>query len=277
FKQIDGLLLEQPNRLFRFGTGELGDSLAIDALAGLSEPYADFFSKKKNAVMEFKTKTDRVDGLLRFQPKNAVVSWSLNPQSVIATEESGSSSLEDRLRAAARCQEKGYVLGFHFDPICDFKGWEEEYEGVVRQLFEHVDASRIAWISLGTLRFPPSLKGTIEERFPGSRVVYQEMVRGLDGKMRYPRPRRIELYRRLYALLTERRPDLFLYLCMEHPPVWDAVFDRHPESNAELDFWFAQNVYFRFPELNATKPIRDFYHDETENKQSRDSGIGDRE
>ncbi len=262
-RQIDRLLSEQQNRLFRFGTGELGDSLALDDLTGLSEIFTAFFSGRKNAVIELKTKTDRVDRLVRLDPKNAVVSWSLNPQTVIDREEFRSASLDDRLKAARKCQDWGYPLGFHFDPILYYGGWFDDYGAVIERLFDRVDGSRIAWISLGTLRFPPALKDTIEDRFPESRIASGEMVRGLDGKMRYPRPRRVELLKRVHGLIMEKRPDLFVYFCMEHPSVWDAVTGMHPASNAELDFWFAQNLYFRFPELNATKPVRSDYHDET--------------
>jgi spore photoproduct lyase len=262
--QVDQLLAEHPNRLFRFGTGELGDSLALDDLTGLSEIVVDFFSSRKNAVLELKTKTDRVERLLRLHPKNTVVSWSLNPQPVITREEFRAAPLAARLEAARLCQDRGYLLGFHFDPILYYEGWSGEYETLIRRLFEHVDASRIAWISLGTLRFPPALKEIMEERFPRSRIASEEMVRGLDGKMRYLRPRRTELLRRIHGLLMDQRPDLFVYFCMEHPAVWESVAGMHPQSNGELDFWFAQNLYFKFPELNATKPIRAYYTEQEE-------------
>jgi spore photoproduct lyase len=262
FIQIDKLLSDQPNRLFRFGTGELGDSLVLDDLTGLSERIVNFFSNRKNAVIELKTKTDQVERLLPLHPKNTVVSWSINPQSVIDREELHSAPLAGRLNAARMCQDREYFLGFHFDPILYYEGWSVEYEDVIRHLFERVDGSRIAWISLGTLRFPPALKDVIQERFPKSRIGSEEMVRGLDGKMRYPRPRRIEMLRRIYGQIMDKRPDLFVYFCMEHPSVWERVAGMHPASNGELDFWFAQNLYFRFSELNATKPVRSDYVDD---------------
>lgn len=259
FDGVDRLLSEQPERLFRFGTGELGDSLALDEITGLSESTGKFFSTKRNVVIEFKTKTDRIERMIGRQFKNTIVSWSLNPQTVVNENEFSTASLSARLEAARRCQEAGYKVGFHFDPILYFNGWEKSYQEVVRQIFLKVDGSRIAWISLGTLRFPPPLKEIIQKRFPENGMVHEEMIRGLDGKMRYPRPRRIELTRFIYDLIKEKQPDLFVYFCMEHPSVWDAVTGGHPVSNAELDFQFAQSLYRRFPDMEISKPKREIY------------------
>jgi spore photoproduct lyase len=259
FQNIDRFLSEQPDRLFRFGTGELGDSLALDELTGLSECTIGFFSGKRNAILELKTKTNRIIRLIALKPKNTVVSWSLNPQSVIDREEFRSAPLLARLEAARKCQDAGYLLGFHFDPVLFYRGWEEEYKDVVRRIFQHVEGSRIAWISLGTLRFSPALKEIIQKRFPKSRIICEEMIRGLDGKMRYPRPRRIEMFNVLYDLFKANQPELFVYFCMEHPAVWDAVTGSHPESNSELDFWFARSLFERFPELKIPAPKSEAY------------------
>lgn len=259
FKQIDSMTATQPKRLVRFGTGEMADSLALDHLTELSADYVKYFSKKKNTLFELKTKTSHIDHLLTLQPKNTVVSWSLNPQPVIDKEENLSATLSERLRAAQKCMEAGYLLGFHFDPILYMQNWEFLYRELVHQLFTYVDGSRIVWISLGSLRYPSPLMEIIRKRFPKSRIIYEEMIRGLDGKMRYPKPMRIAMYRKLFQQLREKDPDLFIYFCMEPPDVWDKVMGTHPESNEELDFWFARSAFKRFPKLNLIKPKMEYY------------------
>ena len=254
FSSVTSLLQKQPDRFFRFGTGEFGDSLALESLTDLSCQYIRFFLDQKNCLLELKTKTRQVESLLALQPKNVVVSWYINPQPIIHQEEFHSASLQQRLTAAKKCQERGYLIGLHFDPILLFPGWEFLYKDVVDLVFTHLDASRIAWISLGTLRFPPPLKDIIQKRFSRTRIIYEEMIRGMDGKMRYVRLVRVEMYKRIFGWLTAKAPDLFIYFCMESPSVWDEVTGKHPESNAELDFWFAQSIHQRFPEVNMKKP-----------------------
>lgn len=261
FDSIDKHLAERPDRFYRFGTGELSDSLVFDDIVGLSQEYARFFSAKTSALIEFKTKTDNIAQLLQVPTRNVVVSWSINPQKIVKAEEFYSASLKERLRAAQRCMDKGFLLGFHFDPILWVHDWESIYREVIQEIFSYVEGSRIAWVSLGTLRFPPSLKRIVQSRFPKSRIVYQEMVQGLDGKKRYPKPIRVEMYRKIMSWLKEKDEDLFIYFCMESPEVWDRVMGTHPESNGELDYWFARSLYRRFPELGMEEPQLEMYVD----------------
>ncbi|NQT24102.1 hypothetical protein HQ585_01975 [candidate division KSB1 bacterium] len=260
FQEIATVQRGEPKRFFRFGTGELADSLALDALTGLSSDYIKFFNTRKNALIELKTKSAQIENLTELNPKHAVISWSLNPLSIIKKEERRAASLQERLQAARRCQDAGYLLGFHFDPLLRFKEWESAYCDLLHQLFDAVNPDRIAWISLGSLRFPPALKDVMVKRFPGSRILYEEMIRGQDGKMRYIRPLRVELYRKVSDWIREYAPDVFLYFCMESPAVWDAVFGGHPASNADLDFGFAQSIWERFrDEVDMDSPERMFY------------------
>ncbi|MBN2103938.1 hypothetical protein JW835_07855 [bacterium] len=253
--EINGLLRNQPRRFFRFGTGELGDSLALDPLTGLSKDFILFFKKQRNAIIELKTKSVHIERLLEIDPANTVVSWSVNPEPVIRTEELHTPSLKMRLDAARQCQEAGYLLGFHFDPILHINHWELLYREVVDQIFSSVDANRVAWISLGSLRFPPALKQVIQSRFPGTRIIYEEMIRGLDGKMRYLKPLRTALYQHIYQRIRSFAPDVFIYFCMELPQIWERITGKHPMNNAELDYWFAESLWRRFgPELNMDEP-----------------------
>ena len=260
FNEIGFIMNREPKRFFRFGTGELGDSLALDPVTGLSGDFLTAFASKRNALIELKTKSECVERVLEYSPRNAVISWSLNPDFVIKREEMYTPHLQHRLQAARQCQKAGFLLGFHFDPILHFENAALQYEDTVDQLFDVIRHDRIAWISLGTLRFPPALKRVIQTRFPGSRIIYSEMIRGLDGKMRYLKPLRIELYRAVYQRIRRYSSDVFIYFCMESPQVWEKVTGNSPEDNAELDFRFAESLWKRFrSDLDMDEPRREYY------------------
>ena len=135
-----------------------------------------------------------------------------------------------------------------------FPGWEEAYQKVIKSIFEAVDSRRVAWISIGSLRYPPNLKSIIQQRFPKSKIIYEEMISGNDGKMRYFRPIRLEMYQKIVGWIQEKDPELFVYFCMESPDIWETVMGKAPENNADLDYWFACSLYQRFPELNSSLP-----------------------
>ena len=211
----------------RIGSGEFTDSLVIDHLTDFSREIIPFFLKRKDVLFEIKTKTDNVENLLQFNGKRKIlVSWSVNPQSIIDQEEKGSASLTERLAAAKKCMESGYLIGFHFDPILRHEGWEEGYTRVVKAIYQYVDPEVIAWISLGGFRFVPELKEVIQRHYPTSRITQEEFVRGRDGKMRYFRPLREEMYRHIISEIRKYHPTAPLYFCMESPQVWERMMGR---------------------------------------------------
>ncbi len=225
--ELDRFLEGRSPGILRIGTGELGDSLALDHLTDNSLSLIEYFREKEGVFFELKTKTANVANVLKAGPaENIVVSWSLNSESQAGAEERGAPPVGERLEAARRVAARGFPVGFHFDPLIIHEGWESGYGGVVRRMLEAVRPERIAWISLGSLRFNQELKPLLRSRFPGSRIAGQEFVRGRDGKWRYFRPLRIELYRRVLGMIRDCGGAMVpVYLCMESGEVWDRVFE----------------------------------------------------
>lgn len=237
--EIEQFLSSNRGRSYRIGTGELTDSLALDNITGFTRIIVPFFARQKNAVLELKTKTDLVDNLVVLDHGNRVIiSWSLSPQRVIDEDEAEASSLTRRLKAARRCQDAGYWLSFHFDPIIIYPDWEREYQGVVDQLFSMVDPVRVSWISLGGFRYYPLLKQIIRRRFPRSKILLGEFVPCADGKLRYLKQLRVEAYRKLLTRIRKFYPEMPVYLCMETKEVWERVFGFTPATERNLDFLF---------------------------------------
>lgn len=241
--QVGQMLASNPSRIFRLGTGELGDSLAFDEMTRFSTIMVPFFSKRDNGIFELKTKTDEVSTLLDLDHGGkTVVSWSVNPEKVVEAEEWNASTLEERLNAARRCQHKGYPIGLHFDPLIYYPGWKRDYRELIERVFDRIDGKGIMWVSLGGFRFPPYLKPIIRDRFPASKILWAELFPGDDGKFRYLKPIRVEMYREMVRWLRDYEPSLFIYLCMESREVWEKVFGWSPRDNTALDELFAQRV-----------------------------------
>jgi spore photoproduct lyase len=141
-----------------------------------------------------------------------------------------------------------------------YPDWELGYAGLVRQVFQAIPAERIAWISIGSLRFNPEMKKTIEDNFPGSRITVAEMILGPDGKVRYVKPIRLSLYRRMYETIHRYGlEDNLVYLCMERWDVWKRVFGDYPVSIGHLDYLITESLYKRYPGLVHQAPDRSLY------------------
>jgi spore photoproduct lyase len=243
FQEIDTFLSQEPRGCLRLGTGELSDSLALNSIFPLAPELVSLFAGKENGILELKTKSAEVDTLLPLNHQGkTVISWSLNPTKVIHEEERGTAPLASRIRAARKCIEAGYPVGFHFDPILYSEGWETGYRNVIVALFEEIDPKRVAWISLGGFRYPPPLKGIAGERFPNTRIFLEELFPGRDGKFRYLKEARVEIYRKMVDWIKEVDPDLFLYLCMESGEVWREVFGWTPSGSRHLNHLFEERV-----------------------------------
>jgi len=241
--EIETFLSQNHSFLPRLGTGELSDSLALDSIFPLSQTLVSFFAERQKGILELKTKSGRVDHLLDLDHRGrTVVSWSVNPPQMIEEEERRTAPLAGRLEAARQCLERGYPVGIHFDPIIHHEGWEKGYREVTQQLLDRIDTKRIAWISLGGFRYPPQLKGIAGERFPQARIFLGELFPGRDGKFRYLKEVRIEMYRKMVGWLRQGDPDLFIYLCMESQEVWEKVFGWAPKNSSHLNHLFEERL-----------------------------------
>ena len=236
FAELDSAFAGNQPSFFRIGTGEFTDSLALDSLTAFAPRLVRYMRDKKQAVLELKTKSVVIDNLAGLDHGGrTLVAWSLNSGPIVEKEEIRSASLEERLAAAAQCADWGYKLAFHFDPIIWHEGWQEGYRATIRRLFEVVPAERIAWISLGALRYLPSLKNIAGFRFPGSTFFYEEFIDGLDGKARYFRTQRVEMYKVLASELARfTAPATCVYFCMESATIWQEVFGFVPEDKGGL-------------------------------------------
>ncbi|MEE3346789.1 MAG: radical SAM protein [Nitrospinota bacterium] len=238
-EELDRTFAAHPDQIFRVGTGELADSLALDEVIPYSQQLIPFFNQQENAVLELKTKSNCVKNLLtQNSANNVIVSWSLNPQIIIDQEEKGTPNLEQRLEAARLCANKGYKIGIHLDPIIIFQDWEMVYHGMIEKIFDVLAPSQIEWISLGSFRYRRSLKKIINERHKNTRLFTGEHIASKDGKHRYIRSLRNEAYKNLYKLLKNISADLNIYVCMETKEIWEGVTGEMPRCDETLDKFF---------------------------------------
>ena len=243
YEELDAKLSRYPDQFYRIGTGELSDSLTFDHFTELAPDLVRYFADKRNAIIELKTKSIHIEHLAGLaHNRRTVVSWSLNAEAVARTEEDLAPSVDERLAAAREMQEQGYWLGFHFDPMIEHENWQEGYREIVDKIFSFARPENIAWISLGALRYPPALDEIIRENHPESKIVLGELLPGVDRKLRYFKPIRVEMFRKMYQWIRSYSEDVPVYLCMESDEVWRKAFGWSPASSAALKKYLDDRV-----------------------------------
>lgn len=241
--ELEAAFRAAPGEFFRIGTGELADSLALDPLTGYSIPLVEFFACQENAVLELKTKSHCIENLLSLHHRGrTVVSWSMSPRFVQQQEEHKTATIDERLAAAERCVTVGYPVAFHFDPLIHYPQWEDDYRHLVAEILDRVPASSISWISLGALRLTSALKETMRERFPRSFLPLGELLPCPDGKLRYFKPLRVEMFQKMLGWIRDRTSGTPVYTCMESEEVWAKVFGALPPPQREVGQYLASGM-----------------------------------
>jgi spore photoproduct lyase len=229
------------DRIKRIGTGEFSDSMFNLAAEIYADQLLDFFNRNKDIYLELKTKAKYIlNCFLQSKYKNIIFSWSMNSKKINKFEELGTSSIEERIELAKMVISKGYSISLHFDPIIEYEGWEKDYEETINIIFKNLDSKAIKWISLGTLRYIPQLKDIAKSLYPKTKIFDNEFILALDGKKRYFRKKRTEIYKKIYNMIKSYDKEVFVYLCMENEDVWYDVFKTKMNSRRLKELMDAQ-------------------------------------
>ena len=248
YNEIDYFFKDSdPEFVYRIGSGEFTDSLMMDDITKLGESLISKFASHRNMMLELKTKSNNIDHLLGIKDKgNTVLAWSLNTPLNISKYEHGSALLHERIEAAQKAVEAGFFIAFHFDPVIIYENWEKDYGELVSTIFSNIDGDRVVWISLGCFRYSPGFKDILQDRFPHEELTLEEMFPGIDGKYRYLKHKRIEIYKSMKGFINNYTEKPFIYLCMESTDVWQDVFNRYYDSSLDLEKHFSTYLKDRF-------------------------------
>ncbi len=234
--EMDMVFGKDRSRMFRVGTGEFTDSLALEHLTGYSADLVGFLEDYPNVRLELKSKIIDLTWMEKASSSRGVLpAWSVNSPEIVSTQEKGSSSLEERLKAARQCADSGFKVCLHFDPIIHYPGWQKGYSMTAEMIHDHLKPENIAYISMGSFRFMPGLKDVIIRNHPDSDYIFNEFITGLDGKKRLLLPMRLEQFRFIAGKLKEGGISRQIYFCMESDLVWKDVLGYTPDDLGGLD------------------------------------------
>lgn len=147
------------------------DPLALENWTGLLNRAIRVFAWMDAARFRFVTKYTAVESLLDIEHKGKTqVRFSINCDYVIHKFEVGVPGLIQRLEAAVKVISAGYPTGFLVGPIMAFKGWREEYSGMLRALSQYIPKDAPISFELVTHRFTNRAKRIIRRVFPETEV-----------------------------------------------------------------------------------------------------------
>jgi len=222
--EIDRIARRQ-QRPTAFYLGKLQDSLALDPLTAYSTVLVPFFAEHPWARLTLLTKSAHVDRLLDLEHReHSILSWSVNPPEVSAMFEENVPSIDERLEAMRHVAERGYPVRAIMMPIIPIDGWQDVYTRFTNRLLGAVPIRRL---TLGGICIYRSARDLMERKMGTRNLVSERIDRASpmagDGRVRYPRSLRHEVYSMIIASARRLRPDLEIALCLEEEALWEST------------------------------------------------------
>jgi spore photoproduct lyase len=223
FLNLDEILGEvdrtatQLGRPTAFYLGKLQDGLALEPLSGYARTMVPFFAQHPYARMVILTKSADVENLVHLHHAGrTILSWTVNAPEVTQRFERNTPDVMARLDAMRRCAQAGYPVRAVVMPIIPVAGWQKTYARFIVALLESVALSRV---TLGCICSYPQAQRLMELKLGEQNAISTLLDRGAaesdDGRLRFSRTARGEVYRYLIGCIRRQRPDLEVGLCLE--------------------------------------------------------------
>lgn len=205
-----------PDRIW-FHAGEFSDSLALSHLTQELPLYWDFFKNHPQAQLELRTKSVNIKEVEKLPPlPNVITSFSLSPDRQVKTFDLKTPSLKLRLKAIERLASLGHPIGIHLDPVIFEENFESLYQELIKSLAEVLNNDQLAYMSIGVVRFSKDSYRQMRQNYPDSPILAGEFNKSFDGKVRYNRPMRLWILKKIKSLVMEQGfEESKIYLCME--------------------------------------------------------------
>jgi spore photoproduct lyase len=222
--QIDIIARKQMTPM-AFYLGKLQDSLALDSLTAYSTVMVPFFARHPWAHLTLLTKSAYIDRLLDLDHRgHSILSWSVNPPEVSNVFEENAPSVDERINAMCRVSERGYPVRAIMMPIIPMDGWQDIYRAFTIRLMKTVPIQRL---TLGGICIYNSARDLMERKMGVRNVVSEQIDRTSpkagDGRARYPRGLRHEIFSLIIQSARRLRPDLDIALCLEEHALWEST------------------------------------------------------
>jgi spore photoproduct lyase len=184
-----------------------------------------FFAEHPWARLTLLTKSAYVDRLLDLDHRrHSILSWSVNPPEVSTIFEENVPGIDERLDAMRRVAERGYPVRAIMMPVIPIDGWQDIYDSFTKRLLETVPIHRL---TLGGICIYRNAQDLMERKMGPRNAVSTHIDRASfkagDGRVRYPRSLRHEVYSLIIRSARRLRPDIGIALCLEERALWEST------------------------------------------------------
>lgn len=176
------------------------DLLAVEHVLGYVKEWMDFAAAQPELTIEIRTKCADQSLFEQLKPgQNVIFAWTLSPEKVIDSFEHHTPSLQNRLDCIRAAAAAGFPVRLCFDPLLCFTGWEQEYDAMLRKVFDTLRAEDILDVSIGVFRISQDYLKKMRNQANDSKIAHYPYINE-NGVYHYGR----ELTERMTAFVYER-------------------------------------------------------------------------
>lgn len=150
-----------------FFSGYECDSLALEPVTRFAASFVPFFARFPQCWLELRTKSTQIKSLLDTEATpNVVAAFSFTPEEIQASVEHLTPSVDRRIRAMERLQERGWRLGLRFDPLIYHEAYRAQYRRLYERVFGAIRVESLHSVSLGPFRLSRDSFRTMLRLYP---------------------------------------------------------------------------------------------------------------
>jgi len=141
--------LEPRQRLYKWDNQT--DVNCFEPEWGATRRLVEYFATRADKYLEIYTgKSDNVDYMLGLNHGGrTIIQWSLGARTQSTVFEKETAAWDQRIEAARKCQEAGYIVRFRFSPIIPVRNWREENAEMISRIFERTKPDVISLCAFG--------------------------------------------------------------------------------------------------------------------------------
>ena len=172
-----------------FYSGYDCDSLALEPVSDFCKYFLPVFSTLPQAILELRTKSTQIRGLLETAPlANCVIAMSFTAHRAAQQWEHKVPSISKRIEALSKLQQAGWSVAIRFEPLIFSDDMQADYRGLFAEVFSKLDAAKVHSVSTGLFRMPMPFYKKIVKLYPDEALFAQESE-VLDGLVSLKNPR----------------------------------------------------------------------------------------
>lgn len=169
FQSVEDILTKHPVYLcVSYDT----DMLALEPIFHYGKLWSEFTKKHNDLTIEIRTKgTFSKDWKQILVLDRVILAFTLSPLYVTKEYEHGTPSLSRRIEMIDEAMSLGYPVRICFDPMIIFRGYEQAYRQMIKELNEKIDLTKVKDISVGSFRISKNYLSDMRKQYPNSSVL----------------------------------------------------------------------------------------------------------